>query len=49
MNDNGISFGAHTLNHPNLANIDLNEAEKEIVHSKKIIEKQLKTDITLFA
>jgi len=49
MSDNGISFGAHTLNHPNLANIDLNEVEKEIVDSKKMIEERLKTDITLFA
>lgn len=49
MKDNGISFGSHTLNHPNLANIDLNEAEKEIIHSKKMIKERLKTDITLFA
>jgi peptidoglycan/xylan/chitin deacetylase (PgdA/CDA1 family) len=49
MSDNGISFGAHTLNHPNLANIDLNEVEKEIVDSKKMIKERLKTDITLFA
>ena len=49
MKDNGISFGAHTLNHPNLASLDLNEAEKEILHSKKMIEERLKTDITLFA
>jgi hypothetical protein len=48
MKDNGITFGVHTATHPNLTNICLAEAEKEIINSKKMIENQLKTDATLF-
>jgi len=49
MKDNGISFGAHTLTHTNLKNADLEEAEKEIVQSKAIIEKKVKTNVRSFA
>jgi peptidoglycan/xylan/chitin deacetylase (PgdA/CDA1 family) len=49
MKDNGITFGVHAATHPNLTNISLAEAEKEIKNSKKMIENQLKTDATLFA
>ena len=49
MRDNGISFGAHTKTHPILTNENLEEAEKEIVDSKIIIEEQLKVNIKLFA
>lgn len=49
MKDNGISFGAHTLTHANLKNIDLEEAEKEIVQSKAMIEKKVKTNVSSFA
>jgi peptidoglycan/xylan/chitin deacetylase (PgdA/CDA1 family) len=48
MKDNGITFGVHTVTHPNLTKISLAEAEKEIINSKKMIENQLKTDATLF-
>jgi len=49
MKDNGISFGAHTLTHTNLKNADLEEAEKEIVQSKAMIEKKVKTNVRSFA
>ena len=49
MKDNGVNFGAHTKTHPILTNEILNEAEKEIVDSKKTIEKHLKIEIILFA
>lgn len=49
MKDNGISFGAHTLTHANLENIHLEEAEKEIVQSKAMIEKKVKTNVRSFS
>lgn len=49
MKDNGISFGAHTLTHDNLIKLDLKEAEKEISHSKAMIEDKLKGDVISFA
>ncbi len=39
MTDSGlIEIGSHTHNHPNLSEITINEAEQEIVKSKKLIE-----------
>lgn len=38
MSNELIEFGAHTVNHPILTKIDTNEAEKEILDSKKEIE-----------
>jgi len=49
MKDNEISFGAHTLTHANLLNMNLEEAESEISHSKAIIEDKLKGDVISFA
>ncbi|MGV8162097.1 MAG: polysaccharide deacetylase family protein [Candidatus Nanoarchaeia archaeon] len=49
MQKNNISFGAHTVNHPILTNISLKDAEKEIILSKELIEKELKTKINFFA
>jgi peptidoglycan/xylan/chitin deacetylase (PgdA/CDA1 family) len=49
MQDNGISFGAHTLIHANLKNVVLEEAEKEIVQSKAMIETKVKTNVRSFA
>jgi peptidoglycan/xylan/chitin deacetylase (PgdA/CDA1 family) len=49
MKDNGITFGVHTVTHPNLTKISLAEAEKEIMNSKKMIENQLKIEATLFS
>ena len=49
MNENGISFGAHTLSHANLINLNLEEAKNEIVQSKAMIEDKLKSEIISFA
>ncbi len=49
MANNGIDFGAHTVNHPNLPELTLEQAEDEIVDSKKEIEAHLKKNIVCFA
>jgi len=49
MNDNGIEFGAHTVNHPILTTMPLEQAMKEIIQSKKDIEQILSKQITAFA
>ena len=46
MKDNGISFGAHTLTHTNLKNIDLEEAEKDLNEKINDILKQRKSNPT---
>ena len=37
----GMQFGAHTVSHPSLPYIPLQEANREIQESKKVIEEQL--------
>jgi len=49
MKNNEISFGAHTFTHANLLNMNLEEAEREISHSKAMIEDKLKGDVISFA
>ena len=49
MSKNGISFGAHTVMHPILTELPIEEAREEIVRSKKDIEKRLGAPCTLFA
>lgn len=49
MNANGIDFGAHTLNHPVLPSLNSQEAEWEILESKRIIEKNLNKPINCFS
>lgn len=49
MKDSGISFGVHTMTHPVLTKITLEEAKREIIESKKIIENKLGTHVKLFA
>lgn len=49
MDQYGIQFGAHTLNHPYLTQIHREEAEKEILLSKRIMEDLLQRKIDLFA
>lgn len=39
MGNNGISFGAHTVNHPILTNLPLEQVKFEITQSKNMIEK----------
>lgn len=49
MHKAGIHFGAHTVNHPILTNISLEEGKKEILDSKLKIERELGQPITHFA
>lgn len=49
MDKNGIDFGAHTVNHPILTNITLDEAKWEIEGSKYLIEETLERKINSFA
>lgn len=45
----GISIGAHSVTHPILTNMSLDDARREIIESKSEIEKQLDCPVTLFA
>lgn len=49
MSSNGITFGAHTVNHPILTNVPLQRAKWEIVQSKKDIEEKLGKEVTAFS
>jgi peptidoglycan/xylan/chitin deacetylase (PgdA/CDA1 family) len=49
MSKHGISFGAHSLSHPNLVTCDKNIVHKEILGSKIRIQEKLGTTINLFA
>jgi len=49
MDKNGIDFGAHTVNHPILTNIPLEEAKWEINTSKNLIEERLSRKISSFS
>ena len=49
MKCNGITFGAHTMSHANLQNIEMDTAKKEIIDSKIEIEKKLEREVKLFA
>ncbi len=50
MNDSGlIDFEPHTVSHQKLSKIDLVDAEKEILESKKIIEEKLNKKCAFFA
>jgi peptidoglycan/xylan/chitin deacetylase (PgdA/CDA1 family) len=49
MADNGIDFGAHTMNHVDLLNLTLEQAREEIVNSKRFIEKYLDKSVQFFA
>jgi len=48
MSRDGIEFGAHTVSHPILTRLPLEEARKEIIDSKKHIEKELGQEVTTF-
>jgi peptidoglycan/xylan/chitin deacetylase (PgdA/CDA1 family) len=49
MSRNGISFGGHTLTHPCLPALQLEDAKHEIKHSKEIVEGWLKQPVKHFA
>jgi len=49
MSGNGIEFGGHTINHPILSRISLDQAKVEIEGSKAVIERELEQRILSFA
>jgi len=49
MSEQGISFGAHTVSHPVLATVPLDEAKREISESKKKIEERIGKPVSSFA
>jgi peptidoglycan/xylan/chitin deacetylase (PgdA/CDA1 family) len=49
MSKNGITFGSHSVTHPKLSALSLEDAKREIVESKTRIEEELDTAVTTFA
>jgi peptidoglycan/xylan/chitin deacetylase (PgdA/CDA1 family) len=49
MSREGFTFGAHTHTHPILTQLPPEQAEWEVVESKRIVECELGTPVTLFA
>ncbi len=49
MAKNGISFGSHTVHHPTLIGLPLEQTRQEIVDSKKRIEEQVDQPVDTFA
>jgi peptidoglycan/xylan/chitin deacetylase (PgdA/CDA1 family) len=49
MSGRGIDFGAHTMSHPDLTQLDRASAEREIVGSREILEQGLGRPVTFFA
>jgi len=49
MSDNGIDFGAHTVMHPLLTRISLEQARYEITQSKREIEHRLGKPVVAFS
>lgn len=45
----GITFGAHTVSHPNLAKLDTKEIIRELSESKQAIEAEVQTSVRTFA
>jgi peptidoglycan/xylan/chitin deacetylase (PgdA/CDA1 family) len=49
MHRSGIAFGAHTLTHPDLTRLPIQDLEAEVVSGKAVIEDALGTQVTSFA
>lgn len=49
MSCDGIAFGAHTISHPILTNLPLDQAKREIIQSKKDIEKMIGHRVNAFS
>lgn len=49
MKRDGFSFGAHTMNHPNLPNSSFDDAMYELTKSKRIIEERLSHPVKHFS
>jgi len=45
----GIDFGAHTMDHPDLSKLSFDQARREILNSKKAIQKHLEKEVPFFA
>lgn len=45
----GIAIGSHTVTHPYLTSVDQGTAKREIVESKKVLEKKLGKPVRVFA
>ena len=48
MHRHGVEFGSHTLTHPMLSAMTLDEARHELAESKRVIEDKLGTPVPLF-
>lgn len=49
MDENNINFGAHTINHPVLPELNPKEARWEILESKKVLEENLQKSVNHFS
>ncbi len=49
MAENGIEFGAHTINHPHLTQINIEEAKREIEESKKVVSEFTGLRVSMFS
>jgi peptidoglycan/xylan/chitin deacetylase (PgdA/CDA1 family) len=49
MNVNGVEFGAHTMSHPILSQLSVEESENEVILSKRTIENEIGIDVKGFA
>lgn len=49
MSNCGIDFGAHSVNHPVLTNLPMEQAKYEITKSKKDIELMIGKNVTAFS
>jgi peptidoglycan/xylan/chitin deacetylase (PgdA/CDA1 family) len=49
MSNNDVTIGAHTITHPDLEQVDLETAKKEILGSREEIEENIGKDVRYFA
>lgn len=45
----GLEFGSHTMTHPILSNVNTAQLEKEIAESKRVMERELGTEVVSFS
>ena len=48
LNNEGFEFGSHSMSHPHFNKLDYNNFEKEIINSKKLIEKIINKEVSSF-
>lgn len=49
MSTNGIEFAAHTMSHPNLLQVPFEQAVREIIESKSIIQRYIAKEVQFFS